>query len=51
MHCTVDVPLWAEILQRLGTTAEIWQARLRKPGKGRPLGRFLPRLVKTNAAP
>src|SRR5271167_2721823 len=30
----------AEILVRLGTTAEIWQARLQKLSKGRLLGRF-----------
>ncbi len=30
----------AEILERLGTTAEIWQARLQKLSKGRLLGRF-----------
>ncbi len=31
----------AEILKRLGTTAETWQARLEKLSKGRLLGRFL----------
>jgi len=30
----------AEILERLGTAAEIWQARLQKLSKGRLLGRF-----------
>jgi len=30
----------AEILERLGTTAKIWQARLEKLSKGRLLGRF-----------
>jgi hypothetical protein len=31
----------AEIFERIGTTAEIWQARLVKLGEGRILGRFL----------
>ncbi len=30
----------AEIMERLGTTAETWQARLEKLSKGRLLGRF-----------
>jgi len=30
----------AEILERLGTTAKTWQARLEKLSKGRLLGRF-----------
>jgi len=30
----------AEILERLGTTAETWQARLEKLSKGRLMGRF-----------
>ena len=29
-----------EILERLGTSAETWQARLQKLSKGRLLGRF-----------
>jgi hypothetical protein len=29
-----------EILKRLGTTAEAWQARLQKLSRGRLLGRF-----------
>jgi hypothetical protein len=31
----------AEILERIGTTAETWQARLEKLSKGHLLGRFL----------
>ena len=31
----------AGIFERLGTTAETWQARLEKLGQGRLLGRFL----------
>ena len=31
----------AEIFQRIGTTAETWQARLEKLSQGRLLGRFL----------
>jgi hypothetical protein len=30
----------AEIFERLGTSAETWQARLRKLSEGRMLGRF-----------
>ena len=30
----------AEVLQRIGTTADSWQARLEAPRKGRLLGRF-----------
>jgi hypothetical protein len=30
----------AEILERIGTTAETWQARLQKLRQGRLLGRF-----------
>jgi hypothetical protein len=30
----------AEILERLGTSAETWQARLRQLSEGRMLGRF-----------
>jgi hypothetical protein len=30
----------AKILERLGTTAETWQARLEKLSKGRLIGRF-----------
>jgi hypothetical protein len=31
----------AEIFERIGTTAETWQARLEKLSEGRLLGRFL----------
>jgi len=31
----------AGILQRLGTTAETWQARLERLSKGRLFGRFI----------
>ena len=31
----------AEIFERMGTTAETWQARLEKLSQGRLLGRFL----------
>ena len=31
----------AEVLERIGTTAETWQARLEKLSEGRLLGRFL----------
>ncbi len=34
-------PELAGIFERLGTTAETWQARLERPSKGRLLGRFL----------
>ncbi|MGO9468236.1 MAG: hypothetical protein ACLQIB_52130 [Isosphaeraceae bacterium] len=30
----------AEIFERIGTTAQAWQARLQKPSKGRVVGRF-----------
>jgi hypothetical protein len=30
----------AEVLERLGSTAEVWQARLEKLSKGRLFGRF-----------
>jgi hypothetical protein len=31
----------AEIVERIGTTAKTWQARLEKLSEGRLLGRFL----------
>jgi hypothetical protein len=34
----------AEIFERIGTTAETWQARLEKLRQGRLLGRFLARI-------